>query len=136
MAHQISKRMSAGHWSLLAVLLVARTAFAERPAIEWMAGGHSDQVHSVVYSPDGQMLASGSEDYTIKLWRVSDGMLQRTLTGHTDWLYSVAAAVRRRVSRSTPKKAMMRRIRLPSPNSTMSTPSRERPKSRPMGSNT
>ena len=43
------------------------------PDVEWMAGGHSSQVHSVAVSPDGQMLASGSGDTTIKRWKVSDG---------------------------------------------------------------
>jgi WD40 repeat protein len=31
-------------------------------------------------------MASGSWDRTIRLWRVSDGALVRTLTGHTDWV--------------------------------------------------
>jgi WD40 repeat protein len=35
-------------------------------------------------------MASGSRDRTIRLWRVSDGALVRTLTGHTSWVYSVA----------------------------------------------
>jgi WD40 repeat protein len=41
-------------------------------------------VNSVAFSPDGSMIASGSDDNTIKLWRVSDGALLRTLEGHTD----------------------------------------------------
>ena len=35
-------------------------------------------------------LASGSDDNTIKLWNSQDGRLIRTLTGHTDRVYSVA----------------------------------------------
>jgi hypothetical protein len=35
-------------------------------------------------------MASGSVDRTIRLWRVSDGALVRTLTGHTDTVTSVA----------------------------------------------
>ena len=31
--------------------------------------GHSSSVYSVAFSPDGQTLASGSWDNTIKLWR-------------------------------------------------------------------
>lgn len=60
--------------------------------------GHSSWVWSVAFSPDGktpstgsgQVLASGSDDKTIKLWRVSDGQLLRTLTGHSSYVYSVA----------------------------------------------
>ncbi len=43
--------------------------------------GHTDFVYSVAFSPDGQTLASASNDKTVKLWRVSDGSLIRTLQG-------------------------------------------------------
>lgn len=33
--------------------------------------GHTSDVWSVVFSPDGSKLASGSKDFTIKLWRVT-----------------------------------------------------------------
>jgi WD40 repeat protein len=52
--------------------------------------GHTWGVTSVAFSPDGSMIASGSGDKTIKLWRVSDGFLLRTLEGHTDSVSSVA----------------------------------------------
>ncbi len=44
--------------------------------------GHSDTVFSVVFSPDGKVLASGSVDKTIKLWNVETGQELRTLSGH------------------------------------------------------
>ena len=45
--------------------------------------GHTDDVTSVSFSPDGQILASGSYG-TIRLWDVDTGRLIRTLFGHTN----------------------------------------------------
>jgi serine/threonine-protein kinase len=52
--------------------------------------GHTDTVWAVAVSPDGQILASGSYDKTIRLWDIQTGKLQRTLTGHTDAVRAIA----------------------------------------------
>ncbi|KAF7587085.1 hypothetical protein BBP40_007724 [Aspergillus hancockii] len=52
--------------------------------------GHSGWVLSVVFSPDGQMVASGSQDRTIKLWDTRTGEEVRTLKGHSNTVWSVA----------------------------------------------
>src|SRR6266478_2779264 len=52
--------------------------------------GHVDPVNSVAFSPDGQTLASGSADKTIKLWNVTSGKEVLTLKGHTNTVFSVA----------------------------------------------
>ncbi|WP_293061991.1 MULTISPECIES: hypothetical protein [unclassified Moorena] len=51
--------------------------------------GHRDWVSSVSFSPDGQLIASGSRDKTIKLWR-KDGTLLKTLRGHRAGIHSVS----------------------------------------------
>ena len=43
---------------------------------------HDDYIWGVAFSPDGGTLATASRDGTIKLWRVADGALLQTLTGH------------------------------------------------------
>lgn len=52
--------------------------------------GHSGEVNSVAISPDGQTVASGSEDQTINLWDLRTGELLSILTGHSDAVKSVA----------------------------------------------
>ncbi len=50
--------------------------------------GNATLVRSVAFSPDGQTLASSSENGTVTLWRASDGACLRTLT-HADNPYPV-----------------------------------------------
>lgn len=40
---------------------------------------HTNVVTSVDFSPDGQLLASGSSDHTINIWQVSDGAYSQSL---------------------------------------------------------
>ena len=51
---------------------------------------HGGSVNDIKFSPDGQMLASGGDDNTVKLWDVASGTLKTTLEGHTDGINSVA----------------------------------------------
>ena len=53
--------------------------------------GHTDDVDSVAFSPDGKTLASGSDDGAVRLWDVaSHRQIGAPLTGHTDAVSSVA----------------------------------------------
>jgi WD40 repeat protein len=54
--------------------------------------GHSNRISSLAFSPDGEILASGSHDNTIKLWQVSIGKEIRTLTG-SGWVSSLAISL-------------------------------------------
>jgi len=44
--------------------------------------GHTSSVKSLDFSPDGDLIASGSNDNTLRLWRVDDTSLLRTMGGH------------------------------------------------------
>ena len=40
--------------------------------------------------PDGQRIVSGSADNTVKIWDVNTGQELCTLSGHTNWVKTVA----------------------------------------------
>lgn len=52
--------------------------------------GHAWAVLAVAFSHDGKILATGSDDKTIKLWDVSTGQEIATLSGHLDSVSTVA----------------------------------------------
>ncbi|MEH2014569.1 WD40 repeat domain-containing protein, partial [Nostoc sp.] len=68
-----------------ALYLKTENKFQELNTLE----GHSSAVSSVVFSPDGQRLASASGDNTIKLWDAATGKPLQTLSGHSSWVNSV-----------------------------------------------
>jgi WD40 repeat protein/serine/threonine protein kinase len=47
-------------------------------------------IHSVVFSPDGRRLASGSEDHTVKVWDARTGGELFTCSGHTEPVVALA----------------------------------------------
>lgn len=52
--------------------------------------GHIYDVNTVAFSPNGQYIASGSDDSTVRIWDVEQRRSIQTLTGHTGGVRSVA----------------------------------------------
>jgi WD40 repeat protein len=68
----------------------ARTAFEGKEYTIVPRAGHSSEIHSVAFSPDGRLALTGSEDNTAKMWDVPAGRELRTLEGHAGAVTSVA----------------------------------------------
>jgi WD40 repeat protein len=54
--------------------------------------GHNRPVKAVAMSANGKRVASGSDDYTVKIWDAETGEELRTLSGHSDWVRAVAVS--------------------------------------------
>jgi len=52
--------------------------------------GHEGGVRAVAVSPDGALVASGSDDDTVRLWDASSGQVRAVLRGHEDMVRAVA----------------------------------------------
>jgi WD40 repeat protein len=52
--------------------------------------GHFSEVNTVAWSPNGKFIASGSRDYTAKIWDVTTGENIFTYTQHNNWVNTVA----------------------------------------------
>lgn len=57
---------------------------------KWTVLAHNKDVNAVAVSPDGSIVATGSQDKSIKLWSSENGKLRVTCSGHRKGVWSVA----------------------------------------------
>ncbi|KAJ9601892.1 hypothetical protein H2200_013607 [Cladophialophora chaetospira] len=93
---QAPLQVYAGAWHFSPLQSNIRSAFQDQALGSIRTGecqhtleGHSDGVRSVVFSPDGSRVASGSYDNTVRIWDIQTGECQHTLEGHSKGVYSV-----------------------------------------------
>ncbi|MEH1819309.1 MAG: NB-ARC domain-containing protein [Nostoc sp.] len=60
-------------------------------------------IHSVAFSPNGKLLATGDSYGELRLYQVSDGKQLLVCTGHRDWLWSVAFSPKENILASSSK---------------------------------
>ena len=70
------------------IFLIA--SFPSSNYLQKTLSGHSNSVASLAYNPNGQILASGSYDNTIKLWNLTKNKEISTFKGHSAWVAAVA----------------------------------------------
>ena len=75
---------------ILTIAIYLPNTFAQDTIPYAVLQGHRYNVNSVAFSPDGSILASGSEDETIRLWNPTTGEHISTLEGHRYNVNSVA----------------------------------------------
>jgi WD40 repeat protein len=73
----------------IASILKTSTNTEQPKRLKLTLSGHTEPVRALTLSPSGQVLASGSDDQTIKLWNPTTGALLHTLTGHRDRIKSI-----------------------------------------------
>jgi WD40 repeat protein/tRNA A-37 threonylcarbamoyl transferase component Bud32 len=54
--------------------------------------GHTKEVWSATFTPDGRGVLSGSADTTVRLWDAETGQVRQTLRGHEAAVFSVACS--------------------------------------------
>jgi len=95
----LSKSLRRGSLNLAALvmtLVVSATAFAAWLSVseQWeaaeMSDGHTAAVRQAVFSPDGRLLVSCSEDSKVIVWDFARRERLATFTDHTGWVNAVA----------------------------------------------
>lgn len=64
-----------------------------------VVNAHTHTINAIAFSPDGQLIASASDDGTVKVWTIPEGSLVRTLRPSDDGAQAVRAVCFSRDSR-------------------------------------
>jgi WD domain, G-beta repeat len=76
---------------LLRTLCLAHGQLSHWPAMEMTIHGHEEPINSVAFSPNGQRIALGSCDDSIRVWDATTGeLVVSPFVGHTNWVSCVA----------------------------------------------
>jgi hypothetical protein len=80
------------HWTHLTGWRSSEGGQEDRVPLRATLHGHRGPVWAVSYAPDGQTLATGSDDGTLRLWGAATGHAEAVLSGHGSAVVAVAYA--------------------------------------------
>src|SRR5437660_4305831 len=80
----------AGPWIVGAVLSGSMPSLADEPKERASFKAHNDTIHSLAFSSDSKLLASGDGDKVVKLWNAATGNEEAVLTLPDRTVWSVA----------------------------------------------
>jgi len=83
------KRLVMGNWQGKVQAFDANTGLN---GINFQASDLYQRVEAVIWLPDGRSVAACGDDNRVWIWKAATGQLQRTYSGHTDWVISLACS--------------------------------------------
>ncbi|KAI0566249.1 WD40-repeat containing protein [Gracilaria domingensis] len=70
--------------------LAFEASYAETSlSAKWTVLAHDKDINAVAVSPDGRIIASGSQDRSVKLWDAANGSLSRNCVGHRRGVWAI-----------------------------------------------
>lgn len=90
--HAVASTRSGSYWAASNVNGAVQVWREQGRTSHLSIPAHTKQVKTLAFSPNEQILATGSWDCTVKLWDTQRGALVCTLAGHTDYVQDVTFA--------------------------------------------
>src|SRR5262249_5204366 len=88
--HAVTSTPSGSYWAASSVNGAVQL-WRDRGRTTYLSiAAHAKQITTLAFSPNEQMLATGSWDCTIKLWDMQNGALLGVLEGHHDYVQDIA----------------------------------------------
>jgi WD40 repeat protein len=82
-----NKTIAVGFWCSCDNIIILNAITGSQTAV---LSGHTNRVGALVFSSDGRLLVSGSDDKTVMLWDMQTGGVVKTFCGHAGAVFAVS----------------------------------------------